>query len=285
MPEPLVEMTGVSRRFGALLAVDDVTLTVAPGEVVGLLGANGAGKTTLIKMLLGLLAPSTGAVTLFGGRPSRATRRRLGYVPQGLVLYDELTVAENLEFVASTFGAPVPELPPGLFEVADEPVRSIGLGRARRLAFVAALAHCPALLVLDEPTSGIDPLARARLWDTVREQADRGVGVLVTTHYLQEAEQCDRLVLMAAGRAVASGGEADLIGDLQAVQVRAASWQQAFAALADAGLPVVLDGTAVRVANLSAERVHAVLADAGVQAVVEAVPATLEEVMAARSVG
>ncbi|MCG2800693.1 MAG: ABC transporter ATP-binding protein [Cellulomonas sp.] len=283
MSEPLVQLTGVSRLFPGLLAVDDVSLQVHPGEVVGLLGANGAGKTTLLTMLLGLLAPTAGTVRLLGGPPSRATRRRVGYVPQNLGLCESLTVAENLAFIAGAYGTASPTLPDGLRGLANTPVASIGLGSRRRLSFVAALGHDPALLVLDEPTSGVDPLARARLWDTIRAQAQAGVGVVVTTHYLQEARQCDRLVLMVAGRSVASGGEDDLIGDLTAVQVRTEVWQQAFAALAEAGLPVVLEGTGVRVAAVPVDQVRAVLADAGVAAQVAAVPARLEEVMAARA--
>ncbi|WP_159810627.1 ABC transporter ATP-binding protein [Cellulomonas citrea] len=283
MSDPLVEALGASRRFGALLAVDDVSLAVRPGEVVGLLGANGAGKTTLLTLLLGLLAPSAGAVRLCGAPPSREGRRRVGYVPQNLGLYDSLTVAENLEFIAGAYGTPVPTLPDGLAPLARTPVGSIGLGNQRRLAFVAALGHAPALLVLDEPTSGVDPLARARLWDTIREQAQNGAGVLVTTHYLQEARQCDRLVLMVAGRAVAAGSEADLVGDLQAVQVRTPVWQEAFAALTAAQLPVVLEGTGLRVADVPVQQVRAALAAAQVPAEVEAVPARLEEVMAARA--
>lgn len=280
MAEPLVDVRGVTRRFGSFTAVDDVSLTVAPGEVVGLLGANGAGKTTLIRMLLGLLAPSAGTLRLFGAPPSRATRRRLGYVPQGLGLYDDLTVRENLAFVADAFGAPA-AVPDDLADVADALVGSIGLGRQRRLSFAAALAHAPALLVLDEPTSGVDPLARARLWDTVRDRAEAGAGVLVTTHYMQEAEQCDRLVLMSRGRAVAAGSEADIVGSTTAVAVRAERWQDAFTALDAAGVPVTLAGRDVRAVDADLAAVRDVLAAAGVHAQAQHVPATLEETMTA----
>ncbi|MCL2455373.1 MAG: ABC transporter ATP-binding protein [Micrococcales bacterium] len=285
MPEtttlPLVQVRGATRRFGDVLAVDDVDLDVHAGEVVGLLGANGAGKTTLLRMLLGLLPVDAGEVAVLGHAPSRDVRRRIGYVPQNLGLYQDLTVEQNLEFVAGCYDAPVPPLPPGLAALAHRTVASIGLGWQRRLAFVAALAHSPELLVLDEPTSGVDPLARARLWDTVRHQAEQGAGVLITTHYMQEAEQCDRLVLMVDGRAVASGDEATLIGTTRAVQVRTDRWQDAFAALADANLPVVLDGTAVRVADTPEPTVRAALATADVTAEIAEVPATLEEAMAA----
>lgn len=280
MAEPLVDVRGVTRRFGSFTAVDDVSLTVEPGEVVGLLGANGAGKTTLIRMLLGLLPPSAGTLHLFGAPPSRATRRRLGYVPQGLGLYDDLTVRENLAFVADAFGAPA-AVPDDLADVADALVGAIGLGRQRRLSFAAALAHAPALLVLDEPTSGVDPLARARLWDTVRERAEAGAGVLVTTHYMQEAQQCDRLVLMSRGRAVAAGSEADIVGGTTAVAVRAERWQDAFTALDAAGVPVTLAGRDVRAVDADLGVVRDALAAAGVDARAHDVPATLEETMTA----
>lgn len=278
---PLVEVRSVVRRFGAVTAVDDVSLTVGAGEVVGLLGANGAGKTTVIRMLLGLLPPSSGSIRLFGAPPSRATRHRLGYVPQGLGLYDDLTVRENLAFVADAFGAPRAPVPDELADVADALVGSIGLGRQRRLSFAAALAHDPQLLVLDEPTSGVDPLSRARLWDTVHERAEAGVGVLVTTHYMQEAEQCDRLVLMVRGRAVAEGGAAQVVAGTTAVAVRAPRWQEAFAALDDAGVAVTLAGRDVRAVDATLDDVRATLAAAGVEARAEQVPATLEETMTA----
>jgi len=158
-------------------------------------------------------------------------------------------------------------------------VKDIGLGLQRRLAFYCALLHEPELLVLDEPTSGVDPLARARLWDTIHEQADAGVAVLVTTHNMQEAEQCDELVLMARGRAVASGTEAQVIAGTRAVQVSTASWAAAFDALSAAGLPVTLAGRAVRVAGVERGEVEKVLAAAAVVARVDDVPATLDEKM------
>lgn len=273
----LAQVVGVSRRFGSFVAVDDVSLAVGPGEVVGLLGANGAGKTTVIRMLMGLTEPTAGDVRLFGRAPSRDARRHVGYVPQGLGLYDDLTVAENLAFVAAAYGCEVPAVPEGLDPHAL--VGGIGLGRQRRLAFTAALCHGPRLLVLDEPTSGVDPLARARLWDTVHTQADAGVGVLVTTHYMSEAQQCDRLVMMSRGRCVAAGTEADLTGTTGAVQVRTPRWSDAFAALDAADFPVTLAGRAVRVADVPRADVEAALRAAGVPAAVEDVRATLEEAM------
>jgi ABC-2 type transport system ATP-binding protein len=269
----------VTRRFGHTTAVDKASLSVSPSEIVGLIGANGAGKTTLIRMLLGVLAPTEGDVRLFGGLPSRQTRRLLGYVPQGLGLYGDLTVAENLAFVASAYGIP-PSSPEGtLAAVADDLVGDLGLGQQRQLAFACALSHAPHLLVLDEPTSGVDPISRARLWDTIHQQAESGVGLLVSTHYMQEAEQCDRLVLMDLGRVVAEGSVRDIIGGTTAVQIDTEHWADAFAALRAHHLPVALSGTHVRVADTDAGSVAAILAGAQVTARVDLVPATLEEKM------
>jgi ABC-2 type transport system ATP-binding protein/ribosome-dependent ATPase len=276
-PEPLAAATGATKRFGELLAVDRVGLTVAAGEVVGLIGANGSGKTTLIRMLLGLVAPTAGEVRLFGESPSRRTRARLGYVPQSLGLYEDLTVAENLAFSAAAYGSSGAVLEGELAEVGDVLVGELPLGLRRRAAFAIALAHHPDLLVLDEPTSGVDPLQRARLWETIRASAEQGAGVLVTTHHLSEAEECDRLVVLASGRVVAAGTLAEVVGDATAVEVRTPSWEAAFGTLDLAGLPVSLVGRTLRVPGADPAQVGRLLAEAGVPAEVAPVPASFEE--------
>ncbi|WP_279098049.1 ABC transporter ATP-binding protein [Gordonia bronchialis] len=279
LAEAVLRAAGVTRRFGDFTAVDDVTMSVAAGEVVGLLGANGAGKTTLMRMLLGLLQTTEGAVEMLGGPPDQKRRARMGYVPQGLGLWRDLTVRENLEFSGRAYGLARTEPPAEFDAVADTLVGDLSLGVQRQVAFAVALAHQPEVLLLDEPTSGVDALARASLWDTIREQSKQGVGVLVTTHYMEEAQQCDRLLLMSSGRLVAQGSERDVVGDTTAVAVRTADWAGAFRVLNDADVPVILDGRAIRVADTEPDRVRRVLVDAGMDATITSVPATIEEKM------
>ena len=277
MPEPLAECAAVTRTFGPLTVVDRVDLTVGPGEVVGLLGANGAGKTTLIRMLLGLLPVSGGSVQLFGRPPSRATRQRIGYVPQTLGLYADLTVTENLAFSRAVF-APAPgreAFPDSLRPYARVCVRDLPLGVARRAAFAQALEHAPELLLLDEPTSGVDPLARSRLWETIGEAAAGGAGAIVTTHNMEEAEECSRLVVLAGGRVVAAGTAAEIVGPARTAVVHAADWAAALRRLEAAGIRAVLSGETLRVPDRPAPDVARALA--GLPARVSEEPATLEE--------
>lgn len=268
-----VEVTG---RYGDHTAVDRVDLTVDAGEVVGLVGANGAGKTTLVKLILGLLGPLSGTIDLLGGPPSRDARTRIGYLPQNLGLYTDLTVTQQLRFIGRVYGyRPATTTVPG---DAGGAIESLPLGARRLVAFAAATGHRPELLLLDEPTSGVDPLGRARLWELVRVHADAGRGVLISTHYLSEAEQCDRLVIMAAGRVVATGQPDQIVAGRHAVAVRTDHWQDAFTTLDDASLHVALDGRRLRVVDAPAGQVASLLASAGIPAEADDVPATLEEV-------
>lgn len=268
-----VSVRGVSRRFGDVAAVVDVDLTVAQGEVVGLVGANGAGKTTLMRMILGLLEPSSGSIAVFGAPVARSQRHRIGYVPQNLGLYRDLTAAENLAFRAAAFGVrPAATDVRGL--VADLP-----LGVQRRVAFTAATQHDPDLLILDEPTSGVSPLARTVLWNLIRERAEAGAGVLVSTHHMDEAEQADRVVLMSGGRVVSEGPVAALVDGHTIVAVDTTDWERAFEVLDADGARIALAGTTLRVLDAEAEQIAARLREAGVEARITTQPATLDETM------
>jgi ABC-2 type transport system ATP-binding protein len=214
---PAIRAARLTKRFGAFEAVRGVDVRVGYGEIYGLLGANGAGKTTTIKMLCGLLEPTAGEVALAGSAGSLRSsdvRRRVGYMSQKFSLYDDLTISENLDFFAGVYGVPRGERAEkkrwvlslaGLERRGDLMTAALPGGWKQRVAFGAAVMHEPEVLFLDEPTSGVDPLARRALWKMINRLADRGVAVLVTTHYLEEAEQCNRLGFMVAGEVVAEG--------------------------------------------------------------------------------
>lgn len=274
-----VDLIDVSKRFGDFAAVDSVSLAVEPGEVVGLLGANGAGKTTLMKLLLGLHQPSAGTIRLFGESPALQHRRRIGYVPQNLGLYPDLSVRENLHFRADVFGGP-PDAAESESDAAL--VGDLSMGTQRQAAFRAALQHRPDLLVLDEPTSGVSALARSELWDLIHCESERGAGVLVSTHYMDEADQADRLVIMAHGAVVATGRRSDVVAGRVTLSVAADDWAGAFRALEVHGHRPLLAGRTVRVAAHSirdAAKVREVLRAEGVRASVEPSRATLEEAL------
>ncbi len=214
---PVIAARSLTRRFGDFTAVDGIELAVTAGEVFGLLGANGAGKTTTIRMLCGLLPPTAGQIRVAGVdmvRQPRHARARLGYVTQHFALYRELSVRENLALQAGLYGLPrrrraariawaLERLE--LAALAERPAGRLPLGYRRRLDLAAALLHEPHILFLDEPTSGVDPLARQRFWELIYTLADGGIAILVTTHYLDEAGYCDQLALMHAGRIIARG--------------------------------------------------------------------------------
>jgi ABC-2 type transport system ATP-binding protein len=278
---PLAETRDLEKSFGPVRAVAGVSLQILPGEVVGLLGANGAGKTSLIRCLLGLVAPNRGTVTLFGERPHRANLRRVGYVPQGLGLYADMSLAENLAFRRRVFGESAVPVDDDLARHLDTPIGQLPLGLQRRAAFVAALAHHPELLMLDEPTSGVGLIGRVRLWGTIREAVEAGAGALVTTHHLEEAEQCDRLVMLSSGEVVASGSLEDVINGRTAIEVSTGDQAAAFGLLASAGLRVSMAGTRLRLIESDLRGVERILGEAGVTAGVRQLPATLEEAFVA----
>jgi ABC-2 type transport system ATP-binding protein len=212
-----VEASGLTRRFDDVVAVSGVDLSVAKGTIVGIVGPSGSGKTTTIRMLMGTLAPTSGTALVLGERPAlfrRRTRERMGYMPQQSILYPDLTVAENVDFAASLFGLllfrrrgrkrQVLELL-DLWSVRGRRAGQLSGGMQRRLSLACALVHEPAVLILDEPTAGLDPILRRTVWDELHRVRDGGATALVTTQYVTEAEECDAVALISDGRVVASG--------------------------------------------------------------------------------
>ena len=212
----------LTRRFGSFTAVDHITFDVRAGEVFGFLGANGAGKTTAIRMLTGLLAPTSGEATVAGHdvfREAEAIKRDIGYMSQRFSLYDDLTVRENIQLYGGIYDLEPAEIRDRTKRILDrlrlahaerELVRTLPLGWKQKLAFSVALLHEPQIVFLDEPTSGVDPITRRQFWEMIYEAAHGGTTVLVTTHYMDEAEYCDRISIMVAGRIDAMGTPAEL---------------------------------------------------------------------------
>jgi len=218
-----IRATNVTRQFGKFTAVKNLNLQMQYGEIYGLLGANGAGKTTTIRMLCGLIDPTQGDIQLAGEQDVRSdtVRQRVGYMSQKFSLYDDLSIQQNLNFFAGVYGVPKSERKEkiqwvlsfsGLQGKQDQITGSLPGGWKQRVAFGAAILHEPTVLFLDEPTSGVDPLARRAFWTMINRLADAGTAILVTTHYLEESEQCNRLGLMAAGELVAQGSPTDIKG-------------------------------------------------------------------------
>ena len=214
---PVIEVENLKRRFGSFMAVDGISFVVEHGEVLGLLGANGAGKSTTFRMLCGLLPPSEGRLLVAGHNLRKAAakaRQRIGYMAQRFSLYANLSVVENLRFFARVYGLNIQRRKQRVqwaleeFELADLADATSGelpLGYKQRLALAAALMHEPEILFLDEPTSGVDPLARREFWRRINALAEQKVTVLVTTHFMEEAEYCDRVVIMDRGKVLAEG--------------------------------------------------------------------------------
>jgi len=213
--ESAVLADGLTRRFGDFVAVDHISLAVRRGEIFGFLGANGAGKTTAIRMFCGILAPSGGEAWVDGipvSTGAERIKRRIGYMSQRFSLYDDLTVEENLTFYGGIYGLSQGEIRDrggsllerlGLGEFRRRMTASVPLGFKQRLALGCSVIHEPSILFLDEPTGGVDPVARRKFWDLIYETADRGTTVFVTTHYMDEAEYCGRVSIMVDGRIVA----------------------------------------------------------------------------------
>lgn len=210
------------KDFGDFRAVDAINLDIAKGEIFGFLGANGAGKTTMIRMLCGLLKPSSGEIRVDGMdvvKESDKVKRRLGYMSQKFSLYPDLKASENLEFYAGIYQVPFATALSNVAGIIDQfGLRSIlrsltgdlPMGYKQRLSLVAALVHDPPLVFLDEPTSGVDPQARREFWQVINDLAHRGKTIIVSTHFMDEAEYCHRVIIMQDGREVALGNPAEL---------------------------------------------------------------------------
>ena len=281
-----VEATDLTKRFGDFTAVDSVSFTVGRGTIFGFLGPNGAGKTTTIRMLLGLLRPTSGSATVLGFDIVKQTdevKRRIGYMSQRFSLYDDLTVDENLNFYGRTYGVRGRDLRrrkafvlqmAGLEGRERELTRNLSGGWKQRLALGTAIIHQPEMLFLDEPTAGVDPISRRAFWDLLYDLAEEGTTIMVTTHYMDEAEHCQSLAFIQRGRIVAQGSpagikEREMRG--QVLEIDCDHAERAIPALREMG---VFDEVA-----LYGALVHAVASD------LEALMPEIEEVLREAEVG
>ena len=217
-----IDVRGLSRHFGHFVAVKDLSFTVKQGEIFGFLGANGAGKSTTIRMLCGLLRPTNGTALVGGldvSRDPEGVKRRIGYMSQKFSLYEALTVDQNIRFFGGIYGLRGRRFDDrrkfvldmaGLADRGDTLTRELPGGWRQRLALGCAILHEPAIVFLDEPTGGVDPLSRRRFWDLIGDLSRQGVTVLVTTHYLDEAEHCHRIAIIQAGQLAAMGTASEL---------------------------------------------------------------------------
>ncbi|WP_376792489.1 ABC transporter ATP-binding protein [Thermoflexus sp.] len=281
MDEVVIRAEGLTRRFGAFTAVDHVSFEVRRGEIFGFLGPNGAGKTTTIRMLLGLLKPSAGRAWVLGHDATRETARirpRIGYVSQRFSLYPDLSVVETLQFYGAAYNLPPRFLADrirgllgrlGLVGQERRLIRHLAGGWRQRVALAVALLHEPEIVFLDEPTAGMDPLARREIWSLLYQLAEQGITVFVTTHYMDEAEQCSRLALIHNGHLLLEGAPSELkvMPDLGSVlEITAIPLDHALAVLR--GWPIV------QYVALHGARIHACLREPDVS--LEAIRGRLE---------
>lgn len=259
-----IDVRGMTKRFGSRAVVDDVDLSVATGEIIGFLGPNGSGKTTTIRMICGLLKPDAGEGTVLGldfRTQSAQIKRQVGYMTQRFSFYEDLTIAENLTFVARLYALkPVEEAVArtldglGLSSRKDQLAGTLSGGWKQRLALAACVMHQPKLLLLDEPTAGVDPKARREFWDEIHRLAVDGITVLVSTHYMDEAERCHRIGYIASGRMLATGTVEEVVrgsglvtyvvhGVLKPAQMRALSAAEGVEQVAPFGATLHVVGT------------------------------------------
>ena len=234
-----ISCTNLSKRFGSFIAVDNISFDVNQGEIFGFLGANGAGKTTAMRMLCGLSHPSSGAAEVAGYnvfKEQEAIKKNIGYMSQKFSLYENLTVKENIRFYGGIYGLTNKQLKEkgeelisklGMENESKKMVGGLPLGWKQKLAFSVAIIHQPKIVFLDEPTGGVDPVTRRQFWDLIYDAADSGITIFVTTHYMDEAEYCNRLSIMVDGRIDALDTPANL-----KQQYKAATMDEVFYALA-----------------------------------------------------
>lgn len=211
MAQPVIHTHQLTRKFGDFVAVNAISFDVQPGEIFGFLGANGAGKTTAMRILCGLLSPTSGEATVAGFdvyRQNEEIKKHIGYMSQKFSLYENLTVRENIQFFGGIYGLSRQELKEkttnliervGLHDEADKLVGSLPLGWKQKISFSVAILHRPKIVFLDEPTGGVDPITRRQFWDMIYDAAHDGITLFVTTHYMDEAEYCDRVSIMVDG--------------------------------------------------------------------------------------
>jgi ABC-2 type transport system ATP-binding protein len=226
MSEPAIRARGLTRHFGAVVAVDGVDLDIPRGQIYGFLGPNGSGKTTIIRMLCGLLTPTSGDVSVLGldvPAQAEALRRKIGYMTQKFSLYDDLTVEENMQFMGRIHGLKRHEAHQrigelldryNLVELRDRFAATLSGGQRQRLALAVANLHSPTLLFLDEPTSAVDPENRRDFWEKLFDLSDAGTTILVSTHYMDEAERCHQLAILQTGRVSTQGSPRELLAQL-----------------------------------------------------------------------
>lgn len=297
-----IQTANLTRRFGAMTAVNDVSLAIPQGQIYGFLGPNGSGKSTTIRMLCGLLKPSAGQVNVLGHevpRESELLRRKIGYMTQTFSLYSDLSTLENLEFMARIFSLPGAKRSQRIRDALrdyrledrrNQRAGSMSGGQRQRLALAAATLHTPQILFLDEPTSAVDPQSRRDFWDKLFEIASRGTTILVSTHYMDEAERCHRVAILDTGKLVAEGVPRQLMHDIGVAVVEVdtehthrvgeALRAQAFVkSVAQLGtrLHVLIDGATPE----PMDTVRKALAETQLDAALEQVPANLEDVFVA----
>ena len=226
-----IEIENLTKKFGSFTAVDHITFQVKKGEIFGFLGANGAGKTTAMKMMCGLLQPTLGKATIAGYNlksEAKLIKRNIGYMSQRFSLYNDLTVYENMQLFGTVYGIPRKELNTRIFNSLEELqmteksktlVNAIPLGWKQRLAFATAMLHRPQIVFLDEPTSGVDPIVRREFWNLIYKTASQGVTIFVTTHYMDEAEYCNRISIMSEGQLKLVGTPQELKDKMQVASI------------------------------------------------------------------